>query len=66
MLEGLGAHRVLAVSQFWHLPRVKLAYLRAGWNVSTVPARASMPILQTPYLMVREIPAFWQYWAQSR
>ncbi|MBI5232555.1 MAG: YdcF family protein [Coriobacteriales bacterium] len=57
--------RVLAVSQSWHLPRVKLAYLAAGWNVSTVPATTSRPITQTPYLMLREIPAFWKYWARS-
>ena len=31
--------RVLAVSQFYHLPRIKLAYQRAGWDVLTVPAR---------------------------
>lgn len=57
--------RVLAVSQSWHLPRVKLAYLKSGWNVHTVPATPSIPITQTPYLMLREIPAFWKYWMLS-
>jgi vancomycin permeability regulator SanA len=65
MLGGAGSRRVLVVSQFWHLPRVKLAYRKAGWDVYTVPASASTPIPQTPYLMLREIPAFWQYWARS-
>lgn len=63
MFGELGVRRVLVVSQSWHLPRVKLAYLGAGWNVSTVPATMSTPITQTPYLMLREIPAFWKYWA---
>lgn len=61
-----GGHtRVLIVSQFWHLPRTKLAYLGAGWNVWTVPATTSLPIWQTPYLIAREVPAFWQYWLRS-
>lgn len=65
MFGQLGVRRVLVVSQFWHLPRIKLAYLKSGWNVSTVPAGTSSPITQTPYLMAREIPAFWKYWARS-
>jgi len=65
MFGELGVRRVLVVSQFWHLPRIKLAYLKSGWNVSTVPAGTSSPITQTPYLMAREIPAFWKYWARS-
>jgi len=65
MFAQFGVRRVLVVSQFWHLPRIKLAYLKSGWNVSTVPAGTSSPITQTPYLMAREIPAFWKYWARS-
>ena len=57
-----GWTRILAVSQFYHLPRIKLAYQRAGWNVLTVPAGTSTPIPQTPYSVVREIPAFWVYY----
>lgn len=65
IFRRLGIRKVLLVSQSWHLPRVKLAYLEAGWNVCTVPASTSTPIIQTPYLMLREIPAFWVYWARS-
>lgn len=65
ILRSQGATRVLVVSQFWHLPRIKLAYLSAGWNVETVPATASAPIIHTPYLIAREVPAFWQYWLRS-
>ena len=57
--------RVLAVSQFYHLPRIKLAYARAGWDVLTVPAGTSTPIRETPYLVAREIPAFWVYYLRA-
>ena len=63
LLRGLGPGRVLAVSQFYHLPRVKLAYAAAGVDVLTVPARPSLPIPQTPLLAARELPGFWLYWA---
>ncbi len=56
---------LLAVSQFYHLPRIKLTYARAGYDVLTVPARASRPIAQTPALVVREIPAFWVYYLRA-
>ena len=62
---GDGWTRILAVSQFYHLPRIKLAYQRAGWNVLTVPAGTSSPIPQTPYSVVREIPAFWVYYLEA-
>jgi vancomycin permeability regulator SanA len=57
--------RVLAVSQFYHLPRIKLAYQRAGWNVLTVPAGTSTRIRETPYLVAREVPAFWVYYVRA-
>jgi vancomycin permeability regulator SanA len=62
---GKGWRRILAVSQFYHLPRIKLAYQRAGWDVLTVPARGSRPIKETPYLVAREIPAFWVYYLRA-
>ena len=43
----------------------KLAYQRAGWHVLTVPAGTSSPIPQTPAFVVREIPAFWVYYARA-
>ena len=65
LFERDGIRRVLAVSQGYHLPRVKLAYMAAGVDVRTVPAKTSIPIPQTPLYMLREVPAFWQYWARS-
>jgi hypothetical protein len=44
---------------------VKLAYLAAGWNVRTVPAKEIEPIWKTPLFVIREIPGFWVYWARS-
>jgi vancomycin permeability regulator SanA len=62
---GDGWRRIIVVSQFYHLPRIKLAYERAGWNVITVPAGTSVPIPQTPRLVLREIPAFWVYYLKA-
>ncbi len=61
---GPGA-RLLAVSQSYHLPRVKMAFRLAGADVATVPARELEPIPQTPVFVLREIPAFWVYWARG-
>lgn len=60
-----GSTRVLAVSQFYHLPRIKMAFRAAGQEVYTVPAEKSAPIAKTPALVAREIPAFWLYWARA-
>ena len=60
-----GIRRVLAVSHFYHLARVKLAYQRAGWDVQTVPAVQSYVIPQTPRLVAREVPAFWVYYLRA-
>ncbi|HWN70891.1 MAG TPA: YdcF family protein [Haliangium sp.] len=57
-----GFRRVLAVSQFFHLPRIKLAYLRAGVDVYTVPARPSAPLYKLPWFMLREVGGFWYYY----
>lgn len=56
---------VLAVSQFYHLPRIKLAYARAGWDVLTVPAGSSTRISNLPFTVLREVPAFWLYYVRA-
>jgi vancomycin permeability regulator SanA len=65
MLREMGAKTVLAVSQFYHLPRIKMAYRGAHVNVLTVPASKSRPIPGTPWFTVRETVAFWAYWLRS-
>ena len=41
------------------------AYLASGWDVRTVPAREIEPIWKTPLFIVREVPAFWEYWLRA-
>jgi len=60
------ARRVLAVSHFYHLPRVKLAYQRAGVEVWTVPARQGRLMGQMPFNMAREVAAFWDYYLKEK
>jgi len=62
---GAGWRRIAAESDFYHLPRIKLAYARAGWNVLTVPAHSTHRIPQTPFLVLREVPAFWVYYLRA-
>jgi uncharacterized SAM-binding protein YcdF (DUF218 family) len=60
------AKRILAVSHFYHLPRVKLAYQRSGVEVCTVPARQGRFLGQIPYNMAREVAAFWDYYWKEK
>ena len=46
----------------YHLPRIKLAYQRDGWEVFTVPAKESYLLRQMPYNMAREVAAMWVYY----
>lgn len=62
MFAKLGAREILVVSHFYHLPRIKLAYQRAGWEVYTVPAKESRFIWKMPYFMAREVAADWAYY----
>lgn len=60
IFDDHGMRRILAVSQFYHLPRIKLAYARVGVDVWTVPARTIL-VPRTWAIVAREIPAFWLY-----
>lgn len=62
LLKKIGAVRVLAVSHFYHLPRIKLAYQRAGLDVYTVPARETRHLRRMPWFMAREVAALWLYY----
>lgn len=57
-----GQTRILAVSQFYHLPRIKLAFHRHGSEVYTVPAMRLYQIRYMPYFMLREVAAWWVYY----
>jgi uncharacterized SAM-binding protein YcdF (DUF218 family) len=62
LFARLNARHILVVSHFYHLPRVKMAYLRDGWEVYTVPAKETYFLRQTPYFMAREVAALWVYY----
>lgn len=57
-----GRPRVLAVSHFYHLPRIKLCFRRAGWDVLTVPANESRELYHLPRYLMREVVALWWYY----
>jgi uncharacterized SAM-binding protein YcdF (DUF218 family) len=62
LFRVFGLRRVLAVSHFYHLPRVKMCYQRHGAVVYTVPARESYMLTKMPYLIAREVVALWFYY----
>jgi len=58
--------RLLVVSHFYHLPRVKLLARREGREAYTVPADEEREIRGTPRFVAREIAAFWWYLVTCR
>ena len=61
-LAAADARSVLAVSHYYHLPRVKLTFDRAGIEAYTVPARQSRVLTKTPLFVAREIAALGVYY----
>lgn len=57
-----GHTSVAVVSTFYHLPRVKMAYLMQGIDVYTVPAQSYREVPNIELSMLREIPGWWVYW----
>lgn len=55
----------IAVSQFYHMARIKMAYRADHFNVYTVPAKRTRDIPGEEFTVMREIPAFWVYWLRS-
>lgn len=53
-----GVRRVVAVSHYYHLPRVKLLFERAGLRAYTVPATMPRRLLKEPYFIAREVLAY--------
>ena len=53
---------ILAVSHWYHLPRIKMTYQRAGMSVLTTPARESRTLRRLPYYLAREVAAVWVYY----
>jgi len=62
MFSATDIKKVLAVSHFYHLPRIKMTYGRAGVNVYTVPADQQFVLLKLPWFLAREVAALWVYY----
>lgn len=54
-----GVRRVVAVSHYYHQPRVKLLFERAGLRTYTVPATMRRRLLKEPYYIGREVLAYY-------
>jgi vancomycin permeability regulator SanA len=54
---------VIAVSHFYHLPRIKMRFGEEGIDVLTVPVRE--PLAGTAKFMVREVGAMWKYYLEA-
>lgn len=57
--------RILAISHFYHLPRIKLAADRAGLALYTIPAPQERPLQGLPWFMAREVAACWVYYIRA-
>ena len=53
---------VLLVSHYFHLPRTALLFRRQGLRPFTVPAHMTRRLLQEPWFVAREVPAFYVAW----
>lgn len=62
LLDAHGIRKVLVVSHFYHLPRIKLSYQRQGREVYTVPAEETRTLARLPHYMLREVAALWVYY----
>lgn len=62
MFDRSGLRRILVVSDFTHLPRIKLTYQLAGQQVFTVPSRELPRPSQLLFQLGRETAAFWAYY----
>ncbi len=62
LMRRHGIRSLMAVSHFYHLPRIKMAFARRGVGVYTVPARETYRLSKLPVFIAREIPALMYYW----
>ncbi|MDB5033999.1 MAG: uncharacterized protein JWQ98_1240 [Chlorobi bacterium] len=62
ILRRIGARRVMAVSNSYHLPRIKMTYQQERWKVFTVPAHESQTLLAIPIYIGREVLGLWGYY----
>ena len=59
--EALGS--ALVVSHYYHEPRAKMLFDRAGVRAYTVPATMHRRLFKEPYFLAREVAAYWHSFA---
>jgi uncharacterized SAM-binding protein YcdF (DUF218 family) len=62
LMRREGLRTALAVSHYYHEPRVKMLFDRSGVRVYTVPAKMTRRLLKEPWYIVREILAYYHSW----
>lgn len=62
LMQREGFSKALAVSHYYHEPRVKMLFSRARVRVYTVPAKMTRRLLKEPVFIVREILAYYHSW----
>jgi vancomycin permeability regulator SanA len=60
LMNEHGLQTVAAVSDYFHLARIKMLFLDAGTDVTTIPCDAHNPAYIGAVL--REVPGWWYYW----
>lgn len=59
LLKKEGIATALVVSHYYHEPRAKMLFDRAGVHAFTVPAKMTRRLVKEPYFIVREVAAYW-------
>jgi vancomycin permeability regulator SanA len=62
LMKREGFTKALAVSHYYHEPRVKMLFSRAHVRVYTVPAKMTRRLMKEPYFIAREIAAYYHSW----
>lgn len=62
LMKHEGFVKALAISHYYHQPRVKMLFSRAHVRVYTVPARMTRRLMKEPYFILREIAAYYHSW----
>jgi uncharacterized SAM-binding protein YcdF (DUF218 family) len=60
LMRREGFASALVVTHYYHEPRVKMLFDRAGVTAYTVPAHMRRRLLKEPYFVVREVAAYWR------
>jgi len=59
LMRRHGFGTAITVTHYYHEPRVKMLFERAGAPVYTVPAHMTRRLLKEPWFIVREVLAYW-------